>query len=752
MTFIHPLLLGGLLLVGIPVLIHLIMRQKPKHLMFPALRFLLQRQQSNRRRLQLRHLILLALRMLLIAAICLALARPRVLNERLNLAADQPVAAVMIFDTSFSMSYTTAGKTRLELAVEHGLQLLKDFPDGSRIAVLDTADQGGDWLSPVGAAKELARERITGLELRPISFSLTSQLATAYDLLARQEFDPENAEETVPKFLYVFSDRTEACWDVRLVENLKRLRDRVPQPGVHSVFIDVGVDSPADLAIADLRLEQQAISPHEHIVIEATVAATGETFNTHAECLVDDKVMDRRPIQLGPGQSEVIRFERDKWSPGFHQVVVQLGTKDAALPFNDIRYATFLVRGSRKVLTIIDRRQSESQDPIWALALRAGRAFDSEVKLTSEAARLSPKELAGYRAICLLGVANPSEELWETLKQYVDQGGGLAIIPGGAEVDRTAYNNPKAQAVLPAKLDKPVPAPEKPPLTWNWAEAKKHPLMTPFLEWRAKNNVDFFQPGLEPKVLRYWKVEPQPDAADEIIPYSGNDRLPALLERRFDRKQVRGRVLLFTTALDDAHLNPDNRNQRWNSYLEQTSFFPVMPQKAVGYLSGETEDANINFLCGQSVPVALPSAVRFPSYTIVGPGLKGQEAIVNRAEKQVELNITQAIQPGNYRVMGKDSTVAAFTLNVPPDESRLDRVPPEQIEALLGEGSLMTIDQKISLSEALQNHWSQPIELLPLLMIVILLVLAVECLLANKFYRHEPQEREAAPQQSALTS
>ena len=67
MTFVHPLLLGGLLLVGIPVLIHLIMRQKPKHLLFPAVRFLLQRQKTNQRKLQLRHLLLLALRMLLLA-------------------------------------------------------------------------------------------------------------------------------------------------------------------------------------------------------------------------------------------------------------------------------------------------------------------------------------------------------------------------------------------------------------------------------------------------------------------------------------------------------------------------------------------------------------------------------------------------------------------------------------------------------------------------------------------------------------
>jgi hypothetical protein len=743
MTFIHPLLLGGLLLVGIPVLIHLIMRQKPKHLLFPAVRFLLQCQQSNRRRLQLRHLILLALRMLLIAAICLALARPRVLNERLNLAADQAVDAVMIFDTSFSMGYTMSGKTRLELAAEHGLQLLKGFPEGSRVAILDTAEQGGDWISPAGSAKELARERIAGLELRPISFPLTSQLATAYELLSRQESDPDRGDESVPKFLYVFSDRTEACWEGRLVESLKRLRDRIPPPGVHSVFIDVGVESPADLAIADLRLPQQAISPHEHVVIEATVAATGDTYDTQVECLVDDKVLDRRPIHLGAGQSEVVRFDRGDWSPGYHQVVVQLGTKDAALPFNDVRYATFLVRGSRKVLTITDHRgqnkHGEPQDPIWALALRAGRAFDCEVKLTPEANRLSPRELAAYRAICLLGVANPSEELWETLKQYVNQGGGLAVIPGGSEMERRNYDNEKALAVLPAKLDKPVVLPPGTFLTWNWAEAKKHPLMAPFQEWRAKNNVDFFL--WPPQVYRYWKVEPQPDAADEIILYSGKDRLPALLERRFDRKQVRGRVLLFTTALDDAHMNPDDRSQRWNDYLE-TSFFPVMPQKAVGYLSGETEDANINFLCGQSVPVPLASSVRFPSYTIVGPGLKGQEAIVNRADKQVELNMIQAIQPGNYKVTGKDTTVAAFSLNVPPEESRLDRVPPDQIETLLGEGSLMGIDQKTSLSDALQNHWSQPIELLPLLMIVILLVLVVENLLANKFYRQEPQEKD----------
>src|SRR5262249_40121740 len=103
MTFIFPLMLGGLILAGIPVLVHLIMRQKPKHLLFPAFRFLLQRHHTNQRKLRLRHILLLTLRILLISAISLALARPKIFSERLNLTGDQPVAAVLVFDTSASM-------------------------------------------------------------------------------------------------------------------------------------------------------------------------------------------------------------------------------------------------------------------------------------------------------------------------------------------------------------------------------------------------------------------------------------------------------------------------------------------------------------------------------------------------------------------------------------------------------------------------------------------------------------------------
>src|SRR5260370_38766564 len=122
MTFQYPLLISGLVLIGVPVLLHLIMQQKPKHLLFPAFRFLLQRYRTNQRRLRLRHLLLLILRLLLIAGICLALARPKFFSARINLG-ERPIAAVLVFDSSPSMEYVSGGQSRLDVAKQRAQEL-----------------------------------------------------------------------------------------------------------------------------------------------------------------------------------------------------------------------------------------------------------------------------------------------------------------------------------------------------------------------------------------------------------------------------------------------------------------------------------------------------------------------------------------------------------------------------------------------------------------------------------------------------
>ncbi len=77
MQLINPAIIYGLGLAAVPVLLHMLLRARPKPHLFPALRLLEQRRRHNRRRLRLRHIWLLLLRIALIALLVLAVSRPK---------------------------------------------------------------------------------------------------------------------------------------------------------------------------------------------------------------------------------------------------------------------------------------------------------------------------------------------------------------------------------------------------------------------------------------------------------------------------------------------------------------------------------------------------------------------------------------------------------------------------------------------------------------------------------------------------
>ncbi|MFG0293161.1 MAG: BatA domain-containing protein [Phycisphaerales bacterium JB050] len=77
MTFLNAgLLAAGLAAVSIPILIHLLMRQRRKPVRWAAMRFLMEAYRKQRRRLRLQQWILLATRCLIIAMLAFALGRP----------------------------------------------------------------------------------------------------------------------------------------------------------------------------------------------------------------------------------------------------------------------------------------------------------------------------------------------------------------------------------------------------------------------------------------------------------------------------------------------------------------------------------------------------------------------------------------------------------------------------------------------------------------------------------------------------
>jgi hypothetical protein len=850
MSFVFPFLLGGLVVVGVPIVLHLIMRQKPKQLPFPAFRFLLQKHRTNLRKLRLRHLLLLALRVLLLALICFALARPKISGEGLSLSSDQPVAAVLVFDTRLSMGYTfedsSGPKTLLDQAKRRARELLAELPDDSRVAVLDTHRANTTWVSPGNA-----RKHIDDLKLRPDNFSITYRLADAYSMLEKLARDKEEAVRRLPRFLYVFSNRTQSCWDARLVPKRQEDADRIPPPqerlqrlsertaplldslpalqerlqlpggpalidlllqlreyapaadgpdyldspvhalfpqarrqvraliaqaqalgdripgeakeyrdellgqlhrflrdfaGAYQVFVDVGIDNPLDLAIENLELPpqidseapRQVFAPGEQFLLRATVRATGSAFKRRVDCVIDGRLVAQSGVELKAGPGEAVTFLIDcgklKLSKGLHQIEVRLNAQDA-LTFDDRRFATIEIRDARAVLAVADNPEGAE---IWKKALEATGEFQCEVLTPAAVTKGGLETVQKFKAICLFGLVKPDVALWRLVKQYVERGGGVVVMPPSDEKNVEpivkAYGEAEALEILPGRLESVVKTDPKPGRVWDWqAGTYQNELLKPFRQWNSNPGIDFVK--VPRRANRYWKVEPKKkQEADLLVSFKDKPEHAALLETIFAEKKGQGRVVLFTSPFDGG--------QGWNNYMEtDSSFCVIMPYLTMRYLAGKTQSATWNFVSGQPVVVPLPLEKRQPPYTVDGPPLEDDaHSTLEPPRTESILRVAGAVRPGNYPIRDKnEAQIAAFSVNVPSAECDLTRVPLDQITALFGPKAVLPVGSDVKLLDALREHWSQPLELLPLLLVLLLLALVVESFFANKFYRREPE-------------
>src|SRR5829696_3227150 len=157
MGFLTPMLLAGTALVAIPIALHLVMRRQPKELVFPALQFVQQRRDANRRKMKLRHLLLLALRCLLVAGLATALARPTLKGTGLKGKEGAPLAVSLVLDNSLRMQYVHQNRSRLEQATQTALELVEKLPEEATVAVCDLGRAANGFAPDLSAAASRLR-------------------------------------------------------------------------------------------------------------------------------------------------------------------------------------------------------------------------------------------------------------------------------------------------------------------------------------------------------------------------------------------------------------------------------------------------------------------------------------------------------------------------------------------------------------------------------------------------------------------
>ncbi len=786
----HTILIAGAALVGLPILLHLIMKQEPKRLTFPAFRFLKQKLKTNQRKLRLRHFVLLALRMLLIALFCLTLYQPTFKSDRLNIRGEQPIATVLVIDTTPSMGYTSSDKTRLKEAAQRASELLSELPEKSPVAIVDTADLTGYWLPDVGAA----RRRLEELKEPRGGQPVTSGIAVAYQLLAKVDQETESADP-LPKLVAVFSDRTVASWDAGRIEDLKKLRDSVPDPKPVHVVIDFGTDAPSNVGILSVDMKPQIIPANQMASITVSVGATGGDGITVNATVGAKPLWDTKPehftvsrnVSLPAGQTRTATFEFRDLKPGLHQVEFTLTPPDK-LEFDNKRFFTFKVGEARRILTISDdpgaaafwqaAHEATPTKEFSCLVVTPGQVElgNGGVPVVRYAADKPPEDLRAFEVVALLNVANPhatnplrpaDRTLWDRLRPYLQSGGKLVVMPPPDTFlgpDGLAGYN-VASDLMPGRLKLPIidtrkmnPAPpEQKASSWpaprdgkngvSWAFDEKmlrHPMLKIIEDWKQqKANLDILA---NPRTVRkFWNVEPAGSAtiiARYLDAVKEADRHPAVLERSvLDASgKPKGKVVLLTTRMD---VMPND--DLWNNYWEgDSTWFAAFPYLLVRYLAGDTADANFNFATGSTVVVPLPRS-RIPRDTQVnldGPGIMGNEAIIRPTDTQTEIRIgpPKTNLPGNFTLSAERPDHSplwkdGFSINAPPEESNLAKTPVEAIEELTGKGRVFAIDRKSTLQDWLTIAIGQPVDLFPWLLIAVLILFVAEGLTANRFYR-----------------
>lgn len=735
----HPVLIAGIALVGLPVLLHLIMKQEPKRVLFPAFRFLKQKRNLNQRKMRLRHFLLLALRMLLIALFAMTLFQPTIYSEGSWLfSGEQPVAVVVLIDTTPSMGYTANGKSRLDEARRRALEFLDDLPPGSRVAVLDPTDPLGSWEQSAADA----RTRIEALtEPKGGGPAVTAALPAAYRLL--QAVDREtDAKEPLPKLIAVFSDRTASSWAEDRGEDLKKLRDSFQPETVAHLFFDVGVDQPANVAIPAADVGPQVVPVGVPVTFNVAVSASGADVEATVKAEHDGRTQTKS-VRVPAGSPRVVTFEFRDLAKGVHAFRFSLATDDNLAADNQ-RFASVRVAEPRKILTISD-------DPVdaeyWRLAHEVKEEFECVVKRPGEVT-----SVAGYESVTLLSVAEPSKALWDVLHKYVAGGGKLFIVPGPpGRLVAESYDparNESLTDLMPATFKLVLDAADQPAPTggatdrrngvswWLDDAALRHPLLAPFRDWMRQGNVDVVRRPA--RAFKYYEATPA-DGATVVVRYDDDDdpakRRPAILERTVGK--AGGKVLLLTTRLDV----PDTANP-WNNYFatSENAFATAFPHVVMTYLCGSAADVILNHPTGRDLTLPVPRRTDGDppgKLRLEGPGVSGRDAEFDLGERQTSVRIPAAktLTPGNYAAATDRGDRDGFSLNPPAEESNLEKVPAPAIEDLFGPNSVIPLGKDANLRDVLTTRFDQPVDLFPWLLILVLVLLAAEGVIANRFYR-----------------
>jgi hypothetical protein len=686
MNFLAPAFLAGIAAIALPVIIHLINRERKVVVEFPSLMFLQRISYKSVRRQKIRHLLLLILRCLALALLVFAFARPFFARRQTAIGKTGAREVVILLDRSASMGYGT----RWNKARAAAKKVVAGLSGGDRATLVLFDDEASVASQPMATSDRItasinaAKLSSEGTRFGP-ALKLASQIIGASTLPRRE--------------VVLISDYQKVGW---------ANHNEVSFPkGTVVTPIDLGSATAPDVAVTQVTTDRDSTGDRDHITVASRLVNTNKTPApvTAVLSVGGRDVQSQRTVVPASGAQQVT----------FASIAVPSGaTKGSihitpdSLPQNDVLNFTIAPDEAVSVLLVEPANARDNQDLFFSRALAIGDRPSFKVT-EKKIGELTTRDLEGRALVVLDEVAPPAGAVGARLRALLDAGAGVLIVPGESHVETWPSD---WRAILPANVGQVIDRTSDAGGTLSSLD-----YANPIFEiFNAPRSGDFSTA----RFLRYRALTAQSSAT---VPARFDDGAPALVERTVGS----GKLAIWATSLDSY----------WTNLPLQPVFLPFVHQ--LGKNVGRYADPRPSFLAGEVLDISRHGELTAPLV-----GTKATDSLtelVLEAPSGAQTRVTAAganhlvtlQEQGFYELRGKDTPVGAgrpIAVNVDPTESDLSRVDPQDIVVAVTSDNGLRSPTDFSVGtpqdqESRQKVWWY-------LLVVALLIMAAETALSNR--------------------
>jgi hypothetical protein len=652
-----PAMLGGLVLLSLPIAAHLLNRQARRQIVFPTLQLLRASTAMQSRLFRLRRWILLCLRCLAVALIALAFARPVWLDARTKSALPGKgagVGVVIVIDVSASTTQQHDGVSLIHELRAAAIRTLDALSDGTDVANVVLASSRPQSLFPkLSPNLPALREELSRVGATNERADLQRAIGLAGESLAAHNG---------PRRLVILSDLQRSNWQE--VVGGSQIASLLP-PDTNVTVIDVPAPVSDNVALSSPRhypAQPLAGQPIQLVVQFNNYSRVAK--EVRLSITVDGRPQPSQTIALSPEEQRDVAVESVLKEPGEHEVTFEIPADGLAA--DNRAFLVVKMRERLPVVIVSDDRPNDPGTASYFLSRALAPSNDArldhfEVRSVSSA-QLTDASLADASAVFVGYLGELSPAAAGTLVKYVRGGGGVLFFSGEGPVRQNLQTLQRAAGdvgILP------------------WEPGPGRTLGTPDRcltitngKWGSRLLREFDEQSQivisQIRFTRVWSAGPP--AADATILLTFNDGTSALGVRPVGA----GQFLLasFSPALVASDLG------KYGSFVAvvQTLAGQLSPGASAGAapaVVGEPYRYPEPFRLGTGAAGARPGANRI---AVIGPGKEPISIATNVESDRVTVQLQRTLTPGFYRFQLGEKTIASIAVNIDKRESDLERI------------------------------------------------------------------------------